>query len=78
MSKGNIHYYIDYFFQIDQFHSYVRPNLHPTLTPFCTELTGIQQSQVDAAPPFHQVLKSMWKWVKDNKYDRRMAVCTDG
>lgn len=25
------------------FHEYVRPTLHPTLTPFCTDLTGIQQ-----------------------------------
>lgn len=25
------------------FHEYVRPTRHPTLTPFCTDLTGIEQ-----------------------------------
>lgn len=25
------------------FHEYVRPMRHPTLTPFCTQLTGIEQ-----------------------------------
>ena len=37
------------------FHSYVRPVHHPRLSAFCTELTGIQQSTVDAAPQFTQV-----------------------
>jgi len=29
------------------FHHYIRPDVHPTLLEFCTELTGIRQSQVD-------------------------------
>ncbi|KAH7107021.1 exonuclease RNase T and DNA polymerase III [Auriculariales sp. MPI-PUGE-AT-0066] len=37
------------------FHSYIRPILQPELTPFCTELTGIQQETVAAAEPFDQV-----------------------
>ncbi|KDQ63664.1 hypothetical protein JAAARDRAFT_29695 [Jaapia argillacea MUCL 33604] len=37
------------------FHEYVRPLLHPTLTSFCTGLTGIKQETVDAADPFPQV-----------------------
>ena len=36
---------------IAEFASCVRPQHHPTLTAFCTELTGITQAQVDAAPP---------------------------
>jgi 3'-5' exoribonuclease 1 len=32
---------------VDEFQSYVRPVVNPTLTAFCTELTGIQQSWVD-------------------------------
>jgi len=52
--------------------------MYPTLTPFCTTLTGIQQSQVDSASTFPDVLDKMWKWVTQNKYDRRMAVLTDG
>jgi hypothetical protein len=27
----------------DEFHHYVKPTVNPILTPFCTELTGIQQ-----------------------------------
>lgn len=38
--------------------SYVRPVLHPTLTAFCTELTGIQQHQVDEAPLFPEALEA--------------------
>jgi inhibitor of KinA sporulation pathway (predicted exonuclease) len=35
----------------------VRPVVNPTLTVFCTELTGIQQSWVDEAPTFEAVLR---------------------
>ncbi|KDR73447.1 hypothetical protein GALMADRAFT_610486 [Galerina marginata CBS 339.88] len=41
---------------IDEFRTFVRPSWRPTLSQFCMELTGITQEQVDAAPPFTQVL----------------------
>jgi 3'-5' exoribonuclease 1 len=34
--------------------TFVRPVLHPDLTPFCTRLTTIEQADVDAAPGFPQ------------------------
>ena len=34
----------------DSFHSYVRPTENATLSAFCTDLTGIEQATVDAAP----------------------------
>jgi inhibitor of KinA sporulation pathway (predicted exonuclease) len=37
---------------VDEFQTFVRPVVHPRLTPFCTELTTITQAEVDAAPPF--------------------------
>ncbi|EMD42175.1 hypothetical protein CERSUDRAFT_90779 [Gelatoporia subvermispora B] len=37
------------------FHEYVRPIISPTLTAFCTKLTGITQDTVDAAQPFPEV-----------------------
>ena len=37
---------------LDTFQALVRPVLHPTLTAFCKQLTGIQQSEVDGAAPF--------------------------
>ena len=32
----------------DEFHCYIRPDVHPTLSDFCTELTGITQRRIDA------------------------------
>ncbi|CAG7846058.1 SubName: Full=Uncharacterized protein {ECO:0000313/EMBL:CCA66876.1} [Serendipita indica DSM 11827] len=43
---------------VDEFHSFVRPTFQPKLHPFCTELTGITQEQVNSAPTFPEVLSS--------------------
>ncbi|CAD7955943.1 unnamed protein product [Amoebophrya sp. A120] len=40
---------------VAEFHEYVRPTRFPVITPFCTHLTGISQTQVDAADPFLRV-----------------------
>ena len=37
---------------VAEFQTFVRPVVHPTLTPFCTELTTITQADVDPAPAF--------------------------
>lgn len=52
---------------IDTFHAYVRPMIHPRLTPFCTELTGITQEQVDHAEPFEQVWKEVHRFLKKHQ-----------
>ena len=31
----------------NKFHYYIKPEVYPTLFPFCKELTGINQEQVD-------------------------------
>ncbi|WP_110949217.1 3'-5' exonuclease [Pseudomonas bohemica] len=41
--------------QIDEFDSFVKPWLHPVLSPFCTQLTTITQDQVDAADTYDEV-----------------------
>jgi inhibitor of KinA sporulation pathway (predicted exonuclease) len=38
---------------------FVRPIRHPVLLPFCTELTGIRQETVDAAPLFPQAFAEL-------------------
>jgi ERI1 exoribonuclease 3 len=38
-----------------EFHSYVKPVRNAMLSEFCTELTGIEQATVDAAPEFGRV-----------------------
>ncbi|KAK2581832.1 hypothetical protein KPH14_002298 [Odynerus spinipes] len=50
------------------FHKYVRPKVHPDLTPFCTSLTGIIQDMVDDEPHFPVVFSSFCTWLKDNGY----------
>lgn len=67
---------------LDRFQSFVRPIVNPQLTPFCTQLIGITQADVDAAPLFpvaadalrafvarHQQTGSVWmSW---GTYDRK-------
>lgn len=48
------------------FHTYVQPIVHPMLTPFCTELTGIEQSMVDGKPTLPEVLQMVDDWMRDN------------
>jgi len=48
-----------------QFHQYVHPDVHSELTPFCTELTGIIQEQVDGQPDIQTTLKMVDKWMRD-------------
>jgi inhibitor of KinA sporulation pathway (predicted exonuclease) len=47
---------------VAEFHSFVRPLIRPKLTPFCTELTGITQQQVDAAPTLPEVIEQFKRW----------------
>ncbi|KXZ55373.1 hypothetical protein GPECTOR_3g500 [Gonium pectorale] len=47
-----------------EFHSFVRPTEHPRLDPFCVELTGIEQWQVDSAPLLGDVLPRMQAWLE--------------
>lgn len=52
---------------ISEFQEYIRPVVHTELTAFCTELTGITQSQVDTGAFFPHVFARFEKWV--NSYD---------
>ncbi|MBX2802883.1 MAG: exonuclease domain-containing protein [Myxococcales bacterium] len=44
------------------FRAVVRPRRHPTLSAFCTELTGLQQPEVDAGQPFPAALEAFLSW----------------
>ncbi len=68
---------------VDEFSTFVRPEHHPELTAFCTELTGITQDDVDAAPPFRGVLRQHISWLQghglfDPGYEHRFALVTCG
>ena len=45
-----------------EFQSFVKPILHPVLTEFCKSLTSISQEDIDAAPPFPDVLQLFQQW----------------
>jgi inhibitor of KinA sporulation pathway (predicted exonuclease) len=47
---------------VAEFHSYVKPTINTTLTPFCTNLTGITQATVDAAPTLPTVVARFEEW----------------
>ncbi|GAA5979131.1 hypothetical protein JCM11641_008436 [Rhodosporidiobolus odoratus] len=71
----------------DEFHSFVKPTWRPRLSDFCTELTGIEQKDVDTAPTFPQLCKMFYDtfclrhrlftpsnktvWVTDGPWDLR-------
>ncbi|XP_039216555.1 ERI1 exoribonuclease 2 [Crotalus tigris] len=47
-----------------EFHMYIQPQEHPTLSEFCIELTGIKQNQVDEGVPLHISLSQFSKWIQ--------------
>lgn len=61
---------------IDEYHSYVKPELHTILTEFCTNLTGIKQTTVDNARVISIVLSEVEEFIK--KYpDSVFVTCGD-
>jgi len=44
---------------VAEWQSFVRPALHPELTPFCTKLTSIVQSDVAEAPDFAAAIEAL-------------------
>ena len=49
--------------RVGEWRAFVRPTLNPTLSPFCVQLTGISQAQVDAAQPLVDVLPAHAEWL---------------
>uniref|UniRef100_A0A3Q1C3I6 ERI1 exoribonuclease 2 n=1 Tax=Amphiprion ocellaris TaxID=80972 RepID=A0A3Q1C3I6_AMPOC len=48
-----------------EFHTYVQPQEHPILSEFCTELTGITQTQVEAGIPLQICLSRFTRWLQN-------------
>lgn len=60
------------------FHHYVRPEVVPVLTDFCTQLTGITQSQVSDALTLSEVLYKFDIWVNENYSSANWVFVTCG
>eukprot|EP00299_Pterocystis_sp_00344_P010823 c4940_g1_i1.p1 GENE.c4940_g1_i1~~c4940_g1_i1.p1 ORF type:complete len:241 (+),score=38.25 c4940_g1_i1:109-723(+) len=48
---------------VSEFHEYIRPVAHPKLTPFCTQLTGIEQHTVDQGILLQEALHRHHNWL---------------
>lgn len=48
---------------LDRYQSFVRPMVHPYLSPFCQQLTNIQQDDVDTARTFDVAYPRWMDWV---------------
>lgn len=60
-----------------EFQTFVRPVAHPRLTPFCVELTGASQEEVDAAPTFPEVLSHFAAWWDEYAAGALAVTCGD-
>ena len=52
--------------KLDEFCAFIRPKLNPILSPFCISLTKIQQSDVDEAASFPQVIEDFKNWIGED------------
>ncbi len=59
------------------FHHYIKPDVHPTLSSFCTELTGITQDQVDSGISLQDALSEHVTWLESNELDPYSSTCSD-
>lgn len=53
------------FSTLSEYRTYIKPTIHPKLTAFCTNLTGISQETVDGAQPLSEALISFQHWLSD-------------
>jgi len=51
---------------LNELQIYLRPTINPTLTNFCTDLTGITQDIVDAATTLDNALPVFQNWLQKN------------
>ncbi|XP_076839065.1 ERI1 exoribonuclease 2-like isoform X2 [Brachyhypopomus gauderio] len=60
-----------------EFHSYVQPGEHPILSTFCTELTGITQTQVEAGVPLRICLSRFMRWLHELQREKGVVFVND-
>lgn len=52
---------------IKTYNAFAKPSIHPVLTDFCKNLTGITQEQIDTARPLKAVLRDFNEWAAMNE-----------
>ena len=53
---------------VSEYQQFVKPLKNPILSEFCKELTSIQQTDVENAPYFFEVLPLFQEWIGDEPY----------
>lgn len=61
-----------------EFSHYVKPTQFPKLSAFCTELTGITQSDVDKAVPLKETLQLFDEWLQKFANEKDLVLFDDG
>lgn len=56
---------------VDEFHTYIKPTVHPKLFPFTTTLTGVTQAQVDAGIELDEALSRADDFIGKYSTDER-------
>ncbi|XP_077575144.1 ERI1 exoribonuclease 2 isoform X2 [Stigmatopora nigra] len=56
-----------------EFHTYVQPQERPILSAFCTELTGITQTQVEGGIPLQICLSQFGRWLQKLRLEKGMV-----
>ena len=50
--------------ELGSFNKFIKPIVNPILSPFCTELTSITQTQIDCADIFPKVMDEFLDWIE--------------
>ncbi len=66
----------DYGEQLGSYNRFVKPVLHPYLSPFCKDLTSITQQEINAAKTFPIVIEEFKKWAEI--YEEDYLLCSWG
>ncbi len=61
---------------VKEFSAFVKPFVNPSLSAYCTELTTIQQVDVNRAKPFSVVVEDFIDWI--NIYEEDYILCSWG
>ncbi|MEM6963261.1 MAG: 3'-5' exonuclease [Bacteroidota bacterium] len=61
---------------IGSYNRFVKPVLHPYLSPFCQDLTSITQQDINVAKTFPHVIEEFKEWA--GVYDEEYVLCSWG
>ena len=62
--------------RLSSFQKFIKPSEHPMLSPYCRQLTGIQQREIDSARDFRHAGRQFIEWVLGT--DEDYTLCSWG